>query len=254
MQDPKYQPNPDGKTKANLRSAMRAFRVQVEQEQIPRLRAAASRILAEQKQSVLGEVRLHHQHLTRKPGDTSVWWKPEHWNTQLMAALSGSYKQIGTEVPKQINAHKADLGVTFGPAVPVSDAILTYILEEAAKRVTGINDTTRDGISDLIAQGVKDGLSPAELGDVIEGWSGWDEYRSERIATTELRMAYNQAAIGSYRDAGVEMVYAIDGDGDEMCAARNGNTYSIDQAGIEDDLEHPNGTLDWSPIVSEEVA
>jgi hypothetical protein len=42
-------------------------------------------------------------------------------------------------------------------------------------------------------------------------------------------------------------VEAIDGDGDEECAARNGNVYAVDEAlEIED---HPNGTLDWIPVV-----
>ncbi len=43
------------------------------------------------------------------------------------------------------------------------------------------------------------------------------------------------------------MVEAIDGDGDEECAARDGQEFSIaDADGIED---HPNGTLDWVPVL-----
>ena len=60
-------------------------------------------------------------------------------------------------------------------------------------------------IADLIKAGVDAGLSPAELGDSIETWTGWDEYRAERIATTELRSAYNQAARESYAEAGVTL-------------------------------------------------
>jgi SPP1 gp7 family putative phage head morphogenesis protein len=138
--------------------------------------------------------------------------------------------------------------------VTINPRITQAILANAAKRVTEINDWTRDGIRDLIAQGAKDGLSPAELGDVIQAWTGFDEYRAERIATTELRSAYNEAALGSYREAGLDMVEAIDGDGDEECAARNGQTFSLDEAAGEDDLEHPNGTLDWLPVISEEAA
>src|SRR6185369_8821894 len=44
---------------------------------------------------------------------------------------------------------------------------------------------------------------------------------------------------------------AYDGDGDEECAARNGQEYTIEEAqGIDD---HPNGTLVWSPIVDKAV-
>ena len=62
--------------------------------------------------------------------------------------------------------------------------------------------------------------------------------------------AYNGAAIASYDDAGVSEVQAIDGDGDEECAARDGETFSLEEAdSIED---HPNGTLDWVPIIPDE--
>ena len=78
----------------------------------------------------------------------------------------------------------------------------------------------------------------------------FDEYRAEMIARTELMSSYNDATLGSYTDADVTQVQAIDGDGDEECAARDGQTFDIDEAdGIED---HPNGTLDWVPILPDE--
>ena len=59
--------------------------------------------------------------------------------------------------------------------------------------------------------------------------------------------AYNAAALESYGALGVEKVEASDGDDDEECAERNGQTYSLAEAeGIED---HPNGTLDWIPVL-----
>ena len=92
------------------------------------------------------------------------------------------------------------------------------------------------------------GMGPAELGDAIEGWSGFDEYRSEMIARTELMDAYNSAAIGSYDELGVEYVEAIDGDDDEECRNRVANNpYTLDEAASEED--HPNGTLDWIPVL-----
>ena len=66
------------------------------------------------------------------------------------------------------------------------------------------------------------------------------------IARTELMDAYNAAALGSYQDAGIEMVEAIDGDEDQECIDRvAGNPYTVDEAAAEED--HPNGTLDWVP-------
>ena len=62
----------------------------------------------------------------------------------------------------------------------------------------------------------------------------------------------NEAALESYREYGVERVVAIDGDEDAECAARNGQEFDLDEAmDIED---HPNGTLDWVPVVGKAAA
>ena len=123
---------------------------------------------------------------------------------------------------------------------------LEKVIARGAARVTGINETTRAAINDLIQQGIDEGMGPAELGDLVEGWSGFDEYRSELIARTELMDAYNASALGTYDELGVETVQAVDGDGDPECAERDGQEFTLEEAdGIED---HPNGTLDWIPL------
>jgi uncharacterized protein with gpF-like domain len=136
-------------------------------------------------------------------------------------------------------------------------------LQRGAARVTGINETTRAKIQEAIVRGIEEGLSVTDVADLIEesGSVGdlsmgalFDEYRAELIAQTELMDAYNGATIGSYSDAGITQVEAIDGDGDEECAARDGQTFSVEEAdSIED---HPNGTLDWVPVIdtAEEAA
>ena len=120
-------------------------------------------------------------------------------------------------------------------------------LNRGAARVTGINQTTRDAIAAIIAQAIEDGTDLLAVADSIEGLNLFDEYRSELIARTELMDAYNGAAIGAYGDAGFTMLEAIDGDGDEECASRDGQEFSVEEAdSIED---HPNGTLDWVPVM-----
>ena len=111
--------------------------------------------------------------------------------------------------------------------------------------MVGINATTRSGINDLVAQGIRDGLSPAALGDQIESWSGFDEYRAEMIARTELGTAYNEAALGSYAENGIEMVQVLDGDGDDICAPWADVTVPIDDA--PEPLGHPNSTATSCP-------
>jgi hypothetical protein len=67
------------------------------------------------------------------------------------------------------------------------------------------------------------------------------------IARTESMFAYNDAALGSYQQYGVTEVQAIDGDEDDECASRDGKTYPVlDAYDIQD---HPNGTLDWVPVI-----
>jgi SPP1 gp7 family putative phage head morphogenesis protein len=125
--------------------------------------------------------------------------------------------------------------------------VIDIIRTAVGARITGINQTTRDKIQAIIEQGVTSNLSPAELGRVIREATAFDEARAEMIARTETALAYNDAALGTYREFEVSHVQAIDGDTDAECAARNGNVYTLEEAsGITD---HPNGTLDWVPVV-----
>jgi len=138
--------------------------------------------------------------------------------------------------------------LTPGKAGPVA----TYPI---GTRVTGINETTRLAIEKAIQAAIDAGDDILTVADAIEGVGlGYlfDEYRAEMIARTELMDAYNGAALSSYGEAGVTEVQAIDGDGDEECAARDGAVMSVEEAdGIED---HPNGTLDWAPVIGDEPA
>jgi hypothetical protein len=126
-------------------------------------------------------------------------------------------------------------------------AVINRVLAAGAKRVTEINETTREGLAEIVAQGVEQGMGAAELGDAIQAWSGWDEYRSEMIARTETGMAYNSTALESYRENGMEYVQVLDGDGDEECAPWADVVVPIDRA--PDPLGHPNCTRDILPYI-----
>lgn len=111
---------------------------------------------------------------------------------------------------------------------------------------TQINEATREALRGIIATAIAEGLSARDAAARVREWSGWDEYRAERIARTEMMNAYNSAALDTYGEYGVRQVVADDGDKDEQCAARHGNVYSVDDAHAIAD--HPNGTLDWLPV------
>ena len=125
--------------------------------------------------------------------------------------------------------------------------VIGRVLAEGALRVTAINETTRQGIAEIVAQGVEQGMGARELGDAIQAWSGWDEYRSEMIARTETGTAYNATALASYRENGMEYVQVLDGDGDEECAPWHDVVVPIGDA--PDPLGHPNCTRDILPYL-----
>jgi hypothetical protein len=157
---------------------------------------------------------------------------------------------VSRQVAEQLPA-KAD---------PLENSAVDRVLSRGVARVTKINDTTRAEIADILVTAIDQGVDLAEVADAIEagtdltpligrsgGVVGDLAYRAEMIARTELMDAYNASALYSYADAGVRTVQAMDGDQDEECAARDGREFPIEEAdGIED---HPNGTLDWVPVL-----
>lgn len=128
----------------------------------------------------------------------------------------------------------------------ISEAAQERALRRAGERIKGIDRTTREGVRGRIKEAIDQGMSPREAGQHVAAWSGWDEYRAERIARTETMFAYNSAATTTYSQFGVTHVVADDGDKDEQCAARHGMVVTVEEA--EDILDHPNGTLDWLPV------
>lgn len=121
-----------------------------------------------------------------------------------------------------------------------------HALRKGSKRITAINETTRSGIRKRIQEAIEQGMTPAEAGAYVREWTGFDEYRAERIARTEMMFSYNEAALSTYQEIGVQQVVADDGDEDEECAERHGQVFSVSEAdGI---VDHPNGTLDWLPV------
>ncbi len=241
---------------APLHASLVRARSNIQQSVTPRLKSAVRDLLQEQKRDIVAKLREHSDEIGNRPRDTQLWFSKTAWDRRLHAALRPHLEVMASTVNAQI---RDVLPPKTGKAAP--PGTVDRVLNRGAAKVTGINETTRTKIQDAIIRSLDAGLTANDTADLIEGIGGdeigldlgslFDDYRSEMIARTELMDAYNGAALYSYQDAGVQMVTALDGDQDEECAARDGQDFTVEEAdGIED---HPNGTLDWVPIVDYSV-
>jgi hypothetical protein len=234
---------------AKLHASLTRLRARIDKEHTPELKAALSAFLASQRQDIATRLRMNSAHIAAKPRDFETWFAKKRWDRELTSILARPL----TAMAQNVNAHIAELPVKATPAGVVDRA-----LSRGAARVVGINEKTRKAVQDYIVAGLEKGQSPTDLADDIEtgvllgnGQPAFDELRAETIARTELMDAYNGAALASYSDLGATEVQAIDGDGDEECADRDGKVFSVEEAdGIED---HPNGTLDWVPVIPDDI-
>jgi HK97 family phage portal protein len=116
------------------------------------------------------------------------------------------------------------------------------------EKIVGINATTKDAISNTVAEGLRRGYSVTQIanGYSDENYAGVlgvfdqaDGYRSEMIARTESAYAYNGAQAADFAEGGVEWVQILDGDGDEGCAEASDAVWTLDDY-ESDPIEHPN--------------
>ena len=184
------------------------------------------------------------------------WFDKDQEDRLLREALRGLYLdasrgslQVVADALNRIVANKAVASV------------MADIIAYGGERIVGINARTLEALTLELAEGTRRGYSIPQLIDGVpdEGYLGvkgvaldngtpvFGDARAETIARTETALSYNRAALDAYKEFSVRNVIAYDGDFDEECAARNGQEFTVEEAfGIED---HPNGTLDWAPVV-----
>jgi hypothetical protein len=220
---------------------------------------AVRSFLTEQKDRITTAVRkaLPNGKAARMKGiEDADWWDAAAEDAILAERLQQVYVQIA----------RGALGVvadaTDRVVMPKTiSKVLDDALKSAGLRITGINEVTRKAVAEQIAEGIRRGYSVSQIVDGVpsEAYQGvrqatagngmivFDDLRAETVARTETMLAYNESALRGYREYRVREVVAIDGDHDAECAVRDGNTYTVDDAlSITD---HPNGTLDWIPVV-----
>lgn len=133
--------------------------------------------------------------------------------------------------------------------------------------INGLTATSMDELSRTITTGLDRGYSALQIADGVADesypgiagkFSDFEDWRSEMIARTEAREAFNAGSLRSYADGAVDQVEAIDGDFDERCRIRNGERWPFNPDTGEiltqaSDLEeHPNGGLTWGPMGSQQ--
>jgi SPP1 gp7 family putative phage head morphogenesis protein len=227
------------------KTSLLTLRAETEATWTPKMQAVVQRILDQQK----AEVAKKSSHLLAKPKDTS-WWSESRENKRFMDALEPLIDDLARDIAvKAPRKHQQPGKASTEVVGSALNRILNFVRARVGARITGINQTTREKVQAAVAEGIEKGLSPAELGDLIEGSAAFDEYRAEMIARTETAYAYNDSAIQSYRELDVEKVEVIDGDADDVCAPVNGATWTMDEA-LAHPVGHPNCTRDFIPVLA----
>ncbi len=117
----------------------------------------------------------------------------------------------------------------------------------------------RRSAADTSHQGVSG--EPIDLAQrITDKFSNYPLWMAKRVARSEARVGYNEAALDMWDVIGIEEVQAYDGLGgesgqtDAVCLARNGEIYDIEEARKENKKEHPNGTLGFFPIIPDKIS
>ncbi len=133
----------------------------------------------------------------------------------------------------------------------LDDSTARRFLLEGGRRITQIQETTRQGIMAQLAAGQEQGETTQQLADRIRHlFSVTWKNRAVTVARTELQEAQRLAAIDRYQASGmVRMVELRDGgtaDSDEFCNTRNGHRVALSSV---PGLAHVNCTLAVVPVV-----
>lgn len=146
----------------------------------------------------------------------------ETWRSTFTPLLSASVEDAG-------DFWSVELGVAFDLRAVLAEAWFDeYTLEFA----TPISETTAEGIKGVIQNGMADGQSVPEMQAGLKTlFTGYADYRTERIARTETIRAYNAGSKALYKDWGLEKKeWSAAGDARTRPShsAANGQTVDID--------------------------
>lgn len=177
-------------------------------------------------------------------------------------------KELGKQLEKihSLAGDTAAANVTAQVGVAISwdlaNPNVRDVMGRLSQRVVGINQTSRDLISEAVTKAAEEGKSASELADDLRSMFGdWSKSRAETVARSESMTSYGYASAAGYRMTDVvDRIQCFDnpdhtddylkGDGDGLsCAERDGYIDELDSADLHIDSEHPNGSLTISPVL-----
>jgi len=171
-------------------------------------------------------------------------------NTRVKPILEQHQLEVANTTAQILNRFDLD--------VSLRDTLEKKIAKRGGKRVgmLDIKSATKESIFRAIEEGRELGRSPKQTAKLFEDHvasgrftKAGPRYRARLIARTETLHGQRMASIDLYRTSPVvQNVVAFDGDSDAACAARNGRVFSFDEAEVEAEEEHPNGTLAFGPV------
>ena len=126
------------------------------------------------------------------------------------------------------------------------------VLDLLATKVRSVAETTKEQIRSITGEAARDGHGPDWIREQIQALKEIaSKSRAELIGRTEAANAYNLGTITRYGQSGqVSGVEVLDGTNDEICAAANGQTWTLEEA-ADNPIGHPNCQRAFVPVLSE---
>ena len=173
---------------------------------------------------------------------------------EMRASLTTFYQRAG-ETAYRTASRVVGVGIDFD----LSNPYVRRTQRDLARRIVGINDTTRQDVSRVVTSGIEAGKTHKAIADDLRGlYSESYRNRSLTIARTESQVAYNLSNADAYKASGRVLAMILhdntshtDDPGSDglTCAERDGVITDVDAVSRHIYAEHPNGTLATSPLL-----
>ena len=188
---------------------------------------------------------------------------PDAEEQDLQKTLYRLYSEVAANTFENVNASNIAGHLEYSDKIPAVQRILT----QASTRANLIHGTTKKIVQRSVSSALERGYSieqlargvPADNFPGIRSTLGETQIRARLIARTEVMRSQNLSSLAHFSTQGFEYMRADDVDGDEgdtyidpgdpygrTCIERNGEVYHVNDA--QNINDHPNGTLNWSPM------